>query len=101
MTPVSFHQEAQEEMIGAAQWYERQQPGVGQEFLDEIDSAIERISDSPEAFGFFHGRIQYLRVHRFPYAILFYRNVDAILIIAVMHLHRKPGYWEERLPTDY
>ncbi|KOR28141.1 plasmid stabilization protein, partial [Achromatium sp. WMS1] len=35
---------------------------------------------------------------RFPYGILYRETLDAngIFIIAVMNLHRKPGYWKYR-----
>lgn len=53
MMPIVFHEEAHAEMIGAAEWYNRQQPNVGEGFLDEIDIALERIAATPEAFGLF------------------------------------------------
>jgi hypothetical protein len=35
--------------------------------------------------------------HIFPYAILYTIEADYILIVAVMHLSREPGYWKDRL----
>jgi len=35
-------------------------------------------------------------VHRFPYGVLYVLERDRLLIIAVMHLHRQPGYWQNR-----
>jgi hypothetical protein len=35
-------------------------------------------------------------IHRFPYAILYEDQPQAILIIAVMHLRRHPNYWIDR-----
>ncbi len=100
MTPVVFHDEAQAEMIGEAEWYNRQQARVGEEFLDEVDIALERISATPDAFGVFRGKVQYLRLHRFPYAVLYYRRPEDVFIVALMHLHREPDYWIERIPRD-
>jgi plasmid stabilization system protein ParE len=31
--------------------------------------------------------------HRFPYAVLFRVLDDEVQVVAVMHLHRRPGYW--------
>jgi hypothetical protein len=36
-------------------------------------------------------------VRVFPYAILYSVEDDYVLIIAVMHLSREPGYWKDRL----
>ena len=33
----------------------------------------------------------------FPYAILYMDQPDRILIMAVMHMKRQPGYWKKRL----
>jgi hypothetical protein len=32
-------------------------------------------------------------LNRFPYAILYRIASDEVQIVAVMHLHRRPGYW--------
>lgn len=32
----------------------------------------------------------------FPYAILYSIEADYVLIMAVMHCHREPGYWKNR-----
>jgi len=42
------------------------------------------------------GDIRRALVHRFPYGILYVPEQNQILIIAVMHLHRQPGYWQDR-----
>jgi hypothetical protein len=36
----------------------------------------------------------------FPYAVLYTIELDYVLIIAVMHTHREPGYWRRRLPSS-
>jgi toxin ParE1/3/4 len=33
---------------------------------------------------------------KFPYGILYTIEPDYILILAVMHCSRKPGYWKSR-----
>lgn len=33
---------------------------------------------------------------RFPYGLIFVADQDAIVIIAVAHLHREPRYWIDR-----
>jgi len=33
----------------------------------------------------------------FPYAVLYTIERDYILIAAVMHCHREPGYWHHRI----
>ena len=34
---------------------------------------------------------------RFPYGVIYLVEPDHIRIVAVMHLHREPGYWRKRV----
>lgn len=34
---------------------------------------------------------------RFPYAVVLARLEDDLVVIALHHQHRKPGYWKRRL----
>ncbi len=38
--------------------------------------------------------------HTFPCGILYTIEAESILILAVMHLRRRPGYWRSRLSAD-
>ncbi len=35
-------------------------------------------------------------VRRFPFAILYRVEPERIVVVAVMHLRREPGYWRRR-----
>jgi len=35
-------------------------------------------------------------LRRFPYGILYKEEESQIVIVAVMHLRRRPGYWRNR-----
>jgi len=35
-------------------------------------------------------------MNRFPYGIVYTTHGDDIFVVAVMHLHRKPDYWQTR-----
>jgi hypothetical protein len=37
------------------------------------------------------------RTNRFPYAIVFVETASEYVVIAVMHLRRRPGYWLSRI----
>jgi plasmid stabilization system protein ParE len=89
---VQFLPEARAELADAAQYYDLQQPGLGLEFLNEVQETLKRISESPAAFRRVSKNERRCRTRRFPYAVV-YRSVgETITVVAVMHLHRKPGY---------
>jgi toxin ParE2 len=82
------------ELDQARGWDGQQSPGLGTEFLDEVDRALEAILRSPQTWPPFTHQTRRFLLHRFPYAIVYHPKSDLIHIVAVMHLHRKPGYWK-------
>jgi toxin ParE1/3/4 len=94
---VEFHPEAQDEFISAAQFYERETEGLGLEFIATVQRAYERLPESPASGAPFGRRLHRLLVPKFPYGLLYRVERERIYIIAVMHLHRRPGYWRPRL----
>lgn len=96
MKTVRFLRPAELEMLDAARYYELQAPGLGDDFLDKIGSAIQDIAEHPERWPIIRFNIRRRLVHRFPYAILYRVEPDEIIIQATMHLHRHPDYWLNR-----
>ena len=93
----SFHPDAEAELVEAIQYYENIEPGLGQDFTIEAYSAIQRAIAHPRAWAAFEDDIRRSLLNRFPYGILYSEDDDGILIVAVMHLHREPGYWMDRV----
>jgi toxin ParE1/3/4 len=97
MKPVVFLQPARQEMLDAAHYYELQAPGLGDDFLDAIDSALRDIRDHPNASPVIHAGVRRHLLHRFPYALLYRVDSERVFVLAVMHLHRHPLYWTDRI----
>ena len=68
---VVFRRAARAEFDGAALWYEERQPGLGSQFVAEIDRAVDRAARSPERFPVRHADIRCITARRFPYSIFF------------------------------
>ena len=92
----SFHPEAEEEFNKAIDYYEDIEVGLGYDFALEVYSAIQRSVEYPKAWAVLEGVIRRSLVKRFPYGILYSEDKEGILIVAVMNLHREPGYWKHR-----
>jgi plasmid stabilization system protein ParE len=92
----SFHPEAEKEFNDAIEYYEDLEPGLGYDFALEVHSAIKRSVDFPKAWAGLDGDVRRSLVRRFPYGILYSEEKDGIFVVAVMHLHREPGYWKRR-----
>ncbi len=96
MTEVIFLDPALREMREAAQWYNRQEAGVGEEFLTEVDRAIDRFMFDPPARPTAGRDVYRHPVDRFPFDLLYRIRPEQIEIVAVAHHSRKPGYWQRR-----
>lgn len=96
MKTVRFLRPAELEMLDAARYYELQAPGLGDDFLDKIDSAVRDIGMYPERWPVIRCNIRRRLVHRFPYALLYRVDPEEVVIQATMHLHRHPDYWINR-----
>jgi hypothetical protein len=97
MKPVLFHPEAEEELLGAAEFYESRSPGLGGRFLDEVQRGLTAIRESPRRWPTLEGEIRRFLLRPFPYGLLFGELPERIVILAVMHLQREPGCWRSRL----
>ncbi len=93
----AFHPEAEKELNEAIDYYEDIEPGLGYDFALEVYSTISRLVDFPKAWGILEGDVRRSLLRRFPYGVLYSEENDEIFIVAVMHLHRKPGYWKRRI----
>ncbi len=101
---LRFDRRANAEFDAAADWYEAQRAGLGQKFIDAVDSTMGRIASQPRLgtpvpgvdFGL-GVRRQLLK--KFLYAVVYLELDDEIVVVAIVHDHRKPGYWRERVRT--
>ncbi|MGH9443863.1 MAG: hypothetical protein ACRD16_16480 [Thermoanaerobaculia bacterium] len=99
MRRIRNHPAIQREISEAQDWYEKARAGLGREFVLEIDRAVDEIArqavptvshpDIPEA------RRALLR--RFPYWLVVLERSDELVLLAVAHMRRRPGYRRDRL----
>ena len=89
---------AARELRAAVRWYETQRTGLGAEFLDAAEAALGLVRARPEAGTVVSEdrRTRRALVGRFPYQIVYRLRPTEIVVVAVAHLKRRPGYWTER-----
>ncbi len=96
---VEFHPEAEDEFAEAAQFYKQRGHTLGQRFARELWSTIDRVVATPERWRVIEGDVRKCVVRVFPYGVLYTIEADFILIVAIAHGKRQPGYWRHRLPA--
>ena len=102
MPSLRSHPEADAEAESAALWYENRHDGLGQDFLAELERALTLIAESPGTWPVWPGMAASLGIRRFllsrfPYGIAYGFSGSEVVVYAVAHLARRPGYWRDRL----
>ncbi|MGO9122251.1 MAG: type II toxin-antitoxin system RelE/ParE family toxin [Desulfomonilaceae bacterium] len=96
MRELQIHPLAEAELAEATRFYEDRLPGLGEVFLAEVARCFEHAYDTPDLGAPCYGSFRRLLVRRFPYTVVYEILPQAILIVAVAHQKRKPGYWRRR-----
>jgi mRNA-degrading endonuclease RelE of RelBE toxin-antitoxin system len=68
------------------------------EFLEEFRRGVDQILKNPGRWQQLDYAFRRYRLHRFPYGLVYkvISERDVVLIEAVMHLSRRPGFWDRR-----
>jgi len=93
---VNVQPRAEAEADEAAAWYEEEQPGLGIEFLLELDAAIERAAESPLAYAPVFLDARRVLTRRFPFAVYFVYERDIVEVFAILHQRRATSLWQSR-----
>jgi toxin ParE1/3/4 len=92
-----FHPDALTEYAEAVKYYTEQRIEIAQAFIDTIEDTIFRIGESPIRYAAIEEDVRRCRTRKFPYSVIYSIDPDYILILAIMHHSREPGYWKSRL----
>jgi len=93
----AFHPEAEAELEAGIAYYEERETGLGMDFAAEVHATVQRILAYPLAWPVLEEGVHRALLHRFPYGVLYGYEDSRVYILAVMHLHRQPGYWRRRV----
>jgi len=97
---IEFLDPAKTELAEAIAYYNEESEGLGYRFAVEVRKTLSRIVLYPHAWPPISKRTRRCRTGGFPYGIIYQAREDVILIVAVMHLHRRPNSWKSRLRAE-
>lgn len=83
--PVHPISAASADLLAAHDWYEQRSPGLGKDFVRMVDAAIAVITRQLELLPPVHRGLRRMLVRRFPYAVFYRIDPDAVRVIAVLH----------------
>ena len=94
---LTYHPEAEAEVVEAAEFYETRASGLGDRFLREFDVAVAEIQASPSLWPVVEGDLRCHAMGRFPFGIYYRVHAEELRILVVKHHSRHPEYWRHRL----
>ena len=99
MRSARISEPASDEFSEAVRWYEARRAGLGSEFFDAVGATVSLIETNPEIGTTMStdGRTRRALVARFPYQAVYRIRPAEIVIVAIAHLKRRPGYWKNRV----
>ena len=97
MRKLVIRLQAQLDVEDAAIWYENRRAGLGLRFLEDLDYVVRRVAASPLQFPEIQPGARRGLLKRFPYSVYFSVSSEQVEIIGVLHQHRHPDTWRNRL----
>jgi plasmid stabilization system protein ParE len=88
---------AESDLAQAMDYYDRASPGLGLEFLNEVERTVQRILLNPEAWTKVSAHSRRCRTRRFPYGVFYSIHEGEVVISGVMDLRRHPDSWRTRI----
>jgi plasmid stabilization system protein ParE len=94
---LEFLPETSSELYETAEYYEAKQAGLGRRFRSEILDLCRLIVQQPVLWRERRGGYRRVNCPVFPYYVAYFIRGDLIVVAAIAHGHRRPGFWRERL----
>jgi len=92
MYQLQISSAARNDLADSFLWYDKQQKGLGNEFLQEVFLTFDAIENNPFVFAVrFSGKFHFGKINRFPDLVVYETFDDKIIINAVFHTSRNPS----------
>lgn len=96
MHEIEFHPDVAIDIKESFDWYQKQADGLGDDFLNELESAYQAVSELPNTWPKFQNNFRRFLLSKFPFSIIYRASNELVYVVAVMHNSRKPKYWLKR-----
>lgn len=91
---------AKTDIRDARRWYELRRPGLGREFIGEVDATLARVHAMPMQFIEVMPGVRRALTARFPYAVYFRVEEKRVIVFVVIHTNRDSEVWQQRLDEE-
>jgi plasmid stabilization system protein ParE len=96
MLAVNYLPGARRDFDESFDWYAARSLQAAIRFTDAVDAALSTVAANPERFAAADGMHRECPVRRFPFRIVYRVVENRVLVVAIAHAKRRPGYWKAR-----
>ena len=95
---ISFAAGARQDITESFQFYRRSSPAAAERFASAINTAIDSIARDPQRFLLIRQGVRACSLVGFPFQVVYRQNSQEndLLILAIAHAKRQPGFWRDR-----
>lgn len=94
---VRLKDSAVEDLAEAYDWYETQQVGLGDKWLDAVGVCLDSIERHPRGNAVAYKDCRQALVKPFPYSVFYQITDQGIVVRGIFHHSRKSAAWRKRL----
>src|SRR5262245_42766859 len=95
--PLRFHPEAEQEYLTALAWYRERSSMAASNFEIAVGQAVDKLREAPQRWPIYFSEFHKYTLHQFPFSIIYQELLTQVVVFAVAHGHRRPGYWRHRV----
>nr|WP_236025618.1 type II toxin-antitoxin system RelE/ParE family toxin [Algoriphagus oliviformis] len=77
------------------EWYESKALGLGEHFLNDLESKLEKMTSEPEVYQFHHMDFRFAFLDKFPVSVHFKLENKTIYVFGVFPTSRNPKSWRK------
>ena len=97
MIKFRFLPDAEAELLKEVAYFSAAGTGLGVKFQRAVEAAVEMAVVNPDGGAPLASGTRRRLVKGFPFSVVYRASENEILVVAVMHHRRKPGYWVSRI----
>ncbi len=91
---LKISEDALKETQDSSIYYNNCEKGLGYDFLNEVNLGLRLIEENPYLYSCIKKDFRRILINKFPFGIIYKINKNVIYIVAIMHLRKKPYYWQ-------
>jgi plasmid stabilization system protein ParE len=96
MMPIELLPGARRDFDQSFDWYAERSLEAARRFCDALDTTLTRIAENPHMFTRIDPLHRECPVRRFPFRVVYRIEQERMVIVAIAHAKRRPGFWRDR-----